>query len=377
MNRRHTGNNRDGETAPTALLERHRRDIEALDRRILHLVCERLDLARQIGDLKQGCGVPLRNFMVENQVRERFERASEDLGLGSSLGRDLAMFLIEKAVEEQATLMDSVYNGDHLETVVAGGRGGMGAWVARFLHGQGHRVSVLDPGSSECPFPEVESNSPEVESADLVVVAVPMDATAEVLLEISATRPRGVVAEMCSLKQHLQPVVREVRASGMRLISFHPMFGPGVRMLSGRKIVFCSDAEEADLAVVRRLFEGTSAELVEMEVAEHDRRMGLVLGLTHLSNLAFARALACSRTTARDMVEVAGVTFEKQLTTSREVSGENPGLYFQIQALSPTTDEAARLLIDAVGEVTGAVARGDTTEFAEIMRECSEYLEDA
>ena len=43
-----------------SLLEQHRRDIEALDRRILHLVCERLELARQIGALKQAAGIPLR-----------------------------------------------------------------------------------------------------------------------------------------------------------------------------------------------------------------------------------------------------------------------------------------------------------------------------
>ena len=42
--------------SPGELLEQHRRDIEALDRRILHLVCERLELARQIGELKRKVG---------------------------------------------------------------------------------------------------------------------------------------------------------------------------------------------------------------------------------------------------------------------------------------------------------------------------------
>ena len=116
-------------TASTTLLEQHRRDIEALDRRILHLVCERLELARQIGDLKRNCGVPLRNFEVEEQVHRRLERASEDLGLEGDLGRELALFLIAKAVEEQATLMDTDYRGDQLRTLVIGGKGGMGSWI--------------------------------------------------------------------------------------------------------------------------------------------------------------------------------------------------------------------------------------------------------
>ena len=144
------------QSPPAELLEQHRRDIETLDRRVLHLVRERLDLARQIGELKRSCGVPLRNFQVEAQVHRRFEDACEDLGLDPRLGHDLALFLIERAVEEQAALMDSDYRGDQLRTLVVGGKGGMGSWIARFLAGQGHRVSILDPASSESPFLEIE-----------------------------------------------------------------------------------------------------------------------------------------------------------------------------------------------------------------------------
>ncbi|TFG40305.1 MAG: hypothetical protein E4H44_00340 [Candidatus Aminicenantes bacterium] len=98
----HPGENKPAD--PHALLDQHRRDIEALDRRILHLVCERLELARQVGDLKRSLAVPLRNFGVEAQVYQRFEDASALLGLDAGLGRDLARFLIEKAVEKQASL---------------------------------------------------------------------------------------------------------------------------------------------------------------------------------------------------------------------------------------------------------------------------------
>ena len=97
--------------APGPLLDQHRRDIEALDRRILHLICERLELARQIGELKQTTGIPLRNFKVEAEVYSRFGEASRLLGLDEDLGRDLATFLISKAVEEQAVQRDTVYQG--------------------------------------------------------------------------------------------------------------------------------------------------------------------------------------------------------------------------------------------------------------------------
>ena len=362
------------ESPPAELLEQHRRDIETLDRRVLHLVRERLDLARQIGELKRSCGVPLRNFQVEAQVHRRFEDACADLGLDPSLGHDLALFLIERAVEEQAALMDSDYQGDQLRVLVVGGKGGMGSWIARFLAGQGHRVSILDPAPSESPFLEIEDLGEGAAEADLVVAAVPMDEMEHVLEEIAAVQPQGVVAEMCSLKGHLEPTMQRLRTDGLRLVSFHPMFGPDLRMLSGRTIVFCTDADPEDLALVRGLFEDTSAELVEMDIAEHDRRIALVLGLTHLSNLAYARALMGSRASAEDLAQVAGETYTKQLGTTREVIEENPELYFQIQALNPVTEEVADGLIGAVREWRETVAAGDGDGFARLMRECRAYL---
>lgn len=360
---------------PHALLEQHRRDIEALDRRILHLVCERLELARRVGDLKRDLAIPLRNFEVEAQVYTRFEDASSLLGLDAGLGRDLARFLIEKAVEEQATLRDAVYAGDALDTVVVGGKGGMGRWIARFLAGQGHRVRVLDPAPDGSPFDEIGSLD-EANQADLVMIAVPMSVCPQILERLGKLGPRGVIAEMCSLKGHLAPTLRSLRANGVRVVSFHPMFGPDVRMLEGRTVAFCDDAPRADLEVVEGLFADTTARLVEMDPAEHDRRMGLVLGLTHLANLVFARALVRSGVGWAELADVAGVTFGRQIATTREVVDENPALYYEIQALNELTPETGRWLKLAVDEWLEAAAAPDDRRFAELMTACRADLAD-
>jgi chorismate mutase/prephenate dehydrogenase len=362
--------------SPGQLLDQHRRDIEALDRRILHLVCERLELARQIGELKQTAGIPLRNFKVEAEVYQRFEDASSLLGLDAVLGRDLATFLIGKAVEEQAVHRDTHYRGDALRAMVVGGKGGMGRWTARFLMGQGHRVTVFDPAPTASEFTEAEALSAAVD-ADLIVLAVPMSACAGVLEELAALEVTGVVAEMCSLKGHLLSQMEKLRSEGLRLISFHPLFGPDVRTLSGRAIVFCNEGRGEDLEVVRGLFNETSACLVDMSADEHDRRMGLVLGLTHLANLVFARALSHSSVGASRLTEVAGVTFTKQLATTREVAAENPGLYFEIQTLNRRTPETGKWLQQALDEWLAAVESEDESAFTTLMQECHGFLDGA
>ncbi len=363
--------------SPGPLLEQHRRDIEALDRRILHLVCERLELARQIGELKHAAGIPLRNFKVEAEVYQRFEQASSFLGLDKVLGRDLATFLIGKAVEEQAAHRDTVYQGNALRALVVGGKGGMGSWIARFLRGQGHRVTVFDPDPSSSDFPEVDSMEDAAGEADLILVAVPMSACAEVLGELARLSVGGVVAEMCSLKGHLLAHMEDLRSNGLRLVSFHPLFGPDVRMLSGCTIVFCEEGRDEDLQIVRGLFAETSARLVDMPSEEHDRRMNLVLGLSHLANLVFARALTHSSVDAAKLAEVAGITFKKQLGTTHEVAAENPNLYFEIQALNRLTPETGKWLRRSLDEWLNTVVSGDSEAFTELMTSCHEYLDGA
>jgi chorismate mutase/prephenate dehydrogenase len=363
-------------TPPTEagpLLERHRRDIETLDRRILHLVRERLDLARAVGEIKARAAIPLRDFGVEAEVHKRFREEGQRLGLDTSLTHDLARFLIDRAVEHQAVQRDAAYAGDALDSVVIGGKGGMGGWFARLLAGQGHRVRVQDPAPGPSDFTEATDSDAAV--ADLVLVAVPMSACAEVLERLALSRPRGVVAEICSLKGHLGPTLSRLRDHGMRLVSLHPMFGPAARTLEGRTIVICDDAAAADVAVVTRLFEETSARLVSLDPVEHDRRMALVLGLTHLVNLAYARALALAGAGPRALHEVAGVTFSRQLATTREVASESPDLYYEIQALNAHTAEAAASLREALGDWLGALAAGDRPRFVSMMLQARDVLD--
>jgi prephenate dehydrogenase len=184
-----------------------------------------------------------------------------------------------------------------------------------------------------------------------------------------------VIAEMCSLKGHLRPTLERMRAQGLRVVSFHPMFGPGATMLSGKKILFCREGREEDVALVRGLFETTSADLVSVGAEEHDRLMALVLGLAHLSNIAVARALQRSGTPFARLEEAAGVTFRKQIATTSEVVRENPRLYYEIQRLNGATDAVAALLVEAVEEARDAVRRGDHEAFESLMLAARRYFE--
>ncbi|OYW00357.1 MAG: hypothetical protein B7X11_04560 [Acidobacteria bacterium 37-65-4] len=103
----------------------------------------------------------------------------------------------------------------------------------------------------------------------------------------------------------------------------------------------------------------------------------MVLGLAHLVNLGFARALALCGLSPEALREAAGVTFGKQLRTTLEVVSENPDLYFEIQRLSGSTSEPLERLQEALGDFKRAVEAGDATAFSAYMEEAKARLSDA
>ena len=69
--------------------------------------------------------------------------------------------------------------------------------------------------------------------------------------------------------------------------------------------------------------------------------------------------------------------FTKQLETTREVIAENPGLYFEIQALNQLTPETGKWLRQALEEWLITVESNDEGGFTTLMRDCHTYLDGA
>jgi prephenate dehydrogenase len=69
------------------------------------------------------------------------------------------------------------------------------------------------------------------------------------------------------------------------------MFGPGTKKLKGQNIISIPirDAKK-ELAVAKSLF--SEASFVQIDANEHDKKIAIILGMTHLANLILANILA-------------------------------------------------------------------------------------
>jgi chorismate mutase/prephenate dehydrogenase len=360
-----------------ARIEGLRQRMRRLDAAVLALVAERMSLARDIGQAKREAGIPLRDFAVEKHVLERTETHAAELGLAPEWARTLMQQLIDEACRVQEQDHPSGTRGEAERVLIVGGMGQMGRWFARFFADQGHSVLVFDRRRDACEYPVAASLAEGLAQASLVLVAVSLESVGEVVRDIARLGYRGTVFDIASLKSHIAADFAEARALGVGVTSIHPMFGPGVRVLSDKVICFCDCGDAAANARVEALFHDTAATIVRLSLEEHDRLAAYLLGLSHLVNLLFARALSESGRTAAELSAIGSTTFRAQMTTTGSVLLEDPELYYAIQALNPFSPEVFKGLRVALEDWTRWIGERDRGAFATAMSRAREWLERA
>jgi chorismate mutase / prephenate dehydrogenase len=360
---------------PRARLDALRSELGDIDRQILALVARRQATAQKIGQVKRDAGIPTRDYRQERDVVERARASAVEHGLTPTLGEELVLALIRGSLTlQEKDVVAASGQGSGRRALVIGGAGHMGRWFVRYLAAQGFSVEIADPGDG--PDGVVNHRDWRTVALDheIVVIAAPMPATAQILGEMAAAPPKGIVFDVGSLKSPLRDGLAALRAAGGRVCSVHPMFGPDTELLSGRHVIFVDLGVPEATAAARALFEPTMATLVEMDLESHDRLIAYVLGLSHALNIAFFTALAESGEAAPRLATLSSTTFDAQLGVAAKVAAENPDLYFEIQTLNDYGTESLAALLYAVERLRSVVRAGDLEGFRGLMTRGKAYL---
>lgn len=342
-------------------VESLRARIRDLDLELVARAAERVALARALGDLKRATGRPIVDFAQERVVLDRARQAAAEQGLDPALAEEVFVRLIHASVQVQdEDSLRSAALGAGRRAVVVGGAGRMGRWFMRFLSTMGYATEALDPAA---PAEESARAHAGVGTADLVLLATPPAAIAERYREWEADPPRGLVVDIASIKSPLIGPIDALRTAGARVASIHPMFGPATVLLRDVDVIVCDTGDDSAAAAAADLFRPTTASIVQVPLAEHDRIMADLLSLAHASAIAFALALPL------DAHAVRSPTFQALESLAAKVMRESPDVYFEIQARNPYAPRSLERLRAALERMVAAVSAGDDEAFRALFRD--------
>jgi len=212
------------------------------------------------------------------------------------------------------------------EIAIVGVNGKMGKWFANYFHKMGFRVKGFDTNNEikEKFIEKANSLVSCILQIDYVLLCTPTKNTPEIIRLISKEMKRGsYLIEISSQKSKTSQTLLKT-PSKINPICIHPMFGPSIKNIAGRNVIIVpiKDAQK-ELTATKLLFPG--ANFVTIDAVEHDKKIAVILGLTHLINIAFANILA--KDDQISLTEkMAGTTFKAQRIIAESILTESAEL---------------------------------------------------
>jgi chorismate mutase/prephenate dehydrogenase len=354
--------------------------IAEVDRTLLELLRRRMELAAEVGRLKAGSGMPVVVRDVEDRVLTRARQHAEACGVSEEVMEAVFQAIIRGSVERQYRVGISLRHArSGRRMLILGGAGGMGTWFRGFLDLAGHEVDIVDPALTNMPDAPGRFHSlddiPDLDAYAAVLVSVPLHRTPAVVEQVVARQPKGPVLEVASIKSPLAPVVERARQQGVRVLTLHPMFGPGKSYYENLTFVLGTHGDPAEeKREMASFLSHPYTRLVAVPFEHHDRLMGWLLGLAHLSNILFGAALTRSGMEPAELHACASTTFSRQTTTALYVLGENPDLYLDIQHLNPFRHEVYAATREALAQIETMVEEHDREGFRQTMNTARRIL---
>ena len=257
---------------------------------------------------------------------------------------------------------------------VIGAGGQMGQWFTKYFSNADYEVTGHDSENKVVGKDVIvtESLVGGILQADFVVLCTPTRRTPEIIRLIAKEMKRGTyLIEISSEKSKVVSSLSKMPTK-INPICIHPMFGPGIKTLKGQNIISVpiKDAKK-ELTMAKTLFAG--ANFVTIDAAEHDKKIAVILGLTHLMNLVFANII--SKDEKSILTEkMSGTTFRVQKTLAESIMTESPELIETIIA-NPEIRRVAEDLWKDIGRLLTAVQESKTEEVINYIKECQERLE--
>ena len=248
---------------------------------------------------------------------------------------------------------------------IVGGYGEMGRWFERFFKQRGFEVT-----------PVGRSSHVHYGDYDIVLLAVPIDVTREVIARVAPQlRPGALLFDITSVKR--QPVSQMLASAplNVELVSVHPLFGPSMPDMEGETIIVTPVRGVTGRQFLTDLFECAGAHVEELSPEEHDHLMSVIQGLTHFGYIAMGTTLEALNFDIKRSRRFMSPVYEILIDFVGRILGQNPRLYAAIQMNTDRSVHEAFLTQSAA--LIDSINARDTETFVKTMKRAARHFGDA
>ncbi|MGO8942564.1 MAG: prephenate dehydrogenase/arogenate dehydrogenase family protein [Syntrophobacteraceae bacterium] len=251
---------------------------------------------------------------------------------------------------------------------IIGGQGEMGRLFSKFFGSHGFHVNIADLGTPLTP-------EQAVGESDIVIFAVPLHQTVEIIRRlIQHTRPGQLLMDLTSLKT---APVKEMLQSPASVVGLHPMFGGRISSFNGQTLAACPvRIGQAQWRRLRALFTSSGIRVKECSPEEHDRMMGIIQVLFHLTTMLIGRTLRKLDADIGETMNYTSPSYRIEMNLVGRIFAQSPELYAAITQMNPNTEEILSALKDGLKVYEQFYRSGDLKGFIEDFELSARHLGD-
>jgi prephenate dehydrogenase len=256
---------------------------------------------------------------------------------------------------------------------IIGVNGKMGQWFANYFHKIGFEIKGFDTNDDIKNKFVNKANSlvGAILKTDYVLLCTPTKNTPEIIRLIAKEmKTDSYLIEISSQKSKTAQTLLKTPAK-VNPICIHPMFGPGTKKIDGKNIIIIPIKDvKKELSTTKLLF--PKANFVTIDAAEHDKKIAIILGLTHLINIAFANIL--SKDDKILLTEkMSGSTFKIQKILAESILTESPELIETIVS-NPEVRKYGEEFWKDIGKLLTDSQEGKSDEIIEYIKSSQDKI---
>ncbi len=344
-----------------------REDIDQVDSDLVRLIAKRLELTGEVGRLKAELNLPLYVPSRESELIKQKRHLAEKKGISPDLVEDVIRRIMRESYVSQSHSRSEVTATKKKKIVIVGGEGQLGSLFVNLFTQSGYLVSVVEKDNW------LDSEQ-ALQQASLVMVAVPIRVTEQVIEKLSKLSEECILADITSIKD--SPIKKMLKVHKGPVIGFHPMFGPGVEHLAKQTIVVCKGRGEEQTQWLIEQIKLWGATLSFVDSKEHDHLMSIVQVLRHFSTIAYGYHLMEENIDLDKVLELSSPIYRLELIMVGRLFAQNSELYSDIIFSEKQNIPMVKRFIQRLLDLFEALEKQDKESFSELFDNVSNWFGD-
>jgi chorismate mutase/prephenate dehydrogenase len=251
--------------------------------------------------------------------------------------------------------------------VVIGGKGQLGQLFVKLFTCSGYLVAIIEKD-------DWDSSAKVLSEANLVLVAVPINITNQVIESLSQLPEECVLADVTSIKQ--SPLEAMLDTHSGPVVGLHPMFGPEVSNFNNQTVIVCDGRMASQYQWLVEQLKVWQAVTYEISAKRHDKAMAMVQVMRHFSTVAYGYHLMEEDTNLSEVIALSSPIYRLELAMVGRLFAQDKELYTDIIFSNIDNAQSLKRFSQRFEELLVIMQKGDKNAFAEIFEKVTHWFGD-